>query len=77
MAILTEENITAIKNCSDIHDYVRSNIRAGMGIEHIPATNIFKIHKEDGSMFVYEKENPKTYDTLLHLFTFQTPILLT
>jgi hypothetical protein len=68
MAILTEENITTIKNCSDIHGYVKSNIDTGMGIEYISEPKSFKIHKKDGGMFVYEKENPETYTTLLNIY---------
>jgi hypothetical protein len=68
MAILTETDITAIKECSDIQYYVKSNISAGMGIEHIPEPKRFKIHKKDGSMFVDKEEYPITYDTLLNIY---------
>jgi hypothetical protein len=68
MAILTEKDKTAIKNCSDISYYVKSNIDTGMGIEYIPEPESFKIHKKDGSMFVYKKENPLTYETLLNVY---------
>ena len=67
-AILTETDITAIKECSDIQYYVKSNISAGMGIEHIPEPKRFKIHKKDGSMFVDKEEYPITYDTLLNIY---------
>jgi hypothetical protein len=74
MVILTEQDIKDIKACRDIFDYIKTNIAVEMGIEHIPDTKTFKIHTQTSTMYIFQKENPDTYGTLLTIYNNGTPI---
>lgn len=70
--ILTEQDITDLKNCKDLFDYTKTKIKAGMRLEHI--SGAFVIRSEDGTgYYIYEKENPDTYGTALTIYNSGRP----
>lgn len=69
MLTLNQDDITALKACEDIPKYIKTNITAGMGLEHIPETNVFKIHTQTRTtMQISQKENRDTYKTALNIY---------
>ena len=73
MLTLNQKDINDLKGCKDLFDYTKTQIKAGMGLEHIPGA--FIIRSADGSgYYIYEKDNPDTYGTALSVYNSGRPL---
>jgi hypothetical protein len=72
MLTLNQKDINDLKGCKDLFDYTKTQIKAGMGLEHIPGA--FIIRSADGAAYyIYQKDNPDTYGTAANIYNSSRP----